>query len=482
MPPKNRGVNFSEKEISDLLDAVEEFLPIGQNEWENVTQQHSALYPDRERTKETLRRKYNLLHSKGPPTGDPDCPPNVRRAKRIYYDIKKKMMAAGDDNPDKDDSDDDALDEDEINVDNNLHNFINTNINNNNDKNDDINYDEFATSVGTATDDENTINEVVHQFNQHLDNARNPLPNIMNNPTGDMVQNTGIAPPASLPTASAPTPAIRNTRRESFGEPIQRTGSKKPRVSQDSSAMDKYMNYLVLQSQMEKEERKNAIEERRMEEALRREDERRYQEQERKRREEDREQERQRREEERMRHDEIRSQAQQQQHMMQMMMMSMMSASNANGGKKENKKKKSKEILNVTASTTTMPTMTKNTRTAPTRMIDDKKENPKSRTIVEKKEVDPTFGGVWLTTRRRVKTKAEKAYMAMKNNGRYLDYLFGYKSPKKNIAFCDRLFGYTSSNENSPAPVTKMKRMPNLFGDTSSSDNSPEPTKKKRKR
>jgi len=85
-----RGVGFNANEISILLDAVEEYLPIGQNDWEMVERMHSRYYPQSGRTKESLKRKFIQLYLTKIPTGDPKCPDDVRRAKHLLEEIKKR--------------------------------------------------------------------------------------------------------------------------------------------------------------------------------------------------------------------------------------------------------------------------------------------------------------------------------------------------------------------------------------------------------
>lgn len=85
-----RGVGFNANEISILLDAVEEYLPIGQNDWEMVERMHSCYYPQSGRTKESLKRKFIQLYLTKIPTGDPKCPDDVRRAKHLLEEIKKR--------------------------------------------------------------------------------------------------------------------------------------------------------------------------------------------------------------------------------------------------------------------------------------------------------------------------------------------------------------------------------------------------------
>ena len=78
-----RGANFSREELDSFLDIVNEILPISVTQWEHVAEMHNSRYPDKGRSVESLKRKFKELHIKQIPTGDPHCPPAVRRAKRL---------------------------------------------------------------------------------------------------------------------------------------------------------------------------------------------------------------------------------------------------------------------------------------------------------------------------------------------------------------------------------------------------------------
>ena len=58
-----RGYGFSQNELTCLLDALEEFLPIGGDEWDMVERNHAKFYPELKRTKESLRRKFSSMYS-----------------------------------------------------------------------------------------------------------------------------------------------------------------------------------------------------------------------------------------------------------------------------------------------------------------------------------------------------------------------------------------------------------------------------------
>ena len=70
-----------------MLEVINDIVPIGNPDWERVWERHNARYPIKERTAESLRRKFQTLVKKKMKTGDPNCPPHIRRAKRIYRKI-----------------------------------------------------------------------------------------------------------------------------------------------------------------------------------------------------------------------------------------------------------------------------------------------------------------------------------------------------------------------------------------------------------
>ena len=78
----SRGLAFRKEEVNFLLEVMEDILPISSMEWEDVERRHNERYATNERTKETLKRKFQNLYLKRVPTGDPTMPPEVRWAKK----------------------------------------------------------------------------------------------------------------------------------------------------------------------------------------------------------------------------------------------------------------------------------------------------------------------------------------------------------------------------------------------------------------
>ena len=97
-----RGIGFTVQEVDVLLTAIERFLPIGPYEWDRVLAEHESHFPEAGRTKESLKRKFTMLYKTRHPTGDPDIPEDVLRAKRVYEEIKKKAeVSEGEGSDDK---------------------------------------------------------------------------------------------------------------------------------------------------------------------------------------------------------------------------------------------------------------------------------------------------------------------------------------------------------------------------------------------
>ena len=88
--PRNLGyTNYSSTEVKSFLDVLEEQLPIGPDQWQEVADLHEQNgYNNRDPY--SLRRKFNTLHKKTCPTGDPHMPEDVKQAKRIKYLIGDK--------------------------------------------------------------------------------------------------------------------------------------------------------------------------------------------------------------------------------------------------------------------------------------------------------------------------------------------------------------------------------------------------------
>jgi hypothetical protein len=238
---KGRGFSFSDNEISSMLDLIEERSPIGPQEWDVIEAIHNVRFPDMNRTKETIKRKYTMLYSAKSPTGDPNCPPNVRRAKRIYHQIKEKTDLV-------------AEDDDDVSIES-------------------VREGEDAPNNAGRDDDTSTIN------NSSTTTIRSTTPVVP--------QFDGEMQPPKTVSSGGPL---------SFRAPVQRVGSKRTSMqSDDNMMMDRYFQYMMTQRQMEREDMKAQREQDREDERLRRENDRKEEEMRRR-------EERERREEERERH------------------------------------------------------------------------------------------------------------------------------------------------------------------------------------
>jgi hypothetical protein len=107
----SRGLAFKKEEVNYLLEVMADILPISSMEWEDVERRHNEKYSTNERTKDTLKRKFQNLYLKRVPTGDPTIPPEVRWAKKIQNDIKQRADISEGEDTDGDDEADEEYDE-----------------------------------------------------------------------------------------------------------------------------------------------------------------------------------------------------------------------------------------------------------------------------------------------------------------------------------------------------------------------------------
>ncbi|KAE9000495.1 hypothetical protein PF011_g14146 [Phytophthora fragariae] len=85
-----RGAGFSDAETAGLLDLLEAHLPLSRDEWDYVASLHNAAYVGEDRTTDSLKRKFAKLHRKRIPTGDPNIPTNVLKAKRVRGEMTRR--------------------------------------------------------------------------------------------------------------------------------------------------------------------------------------------------------------------------------------------------------------------------------------------------------------------------------------------------------------------------------------------------------
>jgi len=82
---------FTESEINSFLDVIGEIVPVGPIEWGMVVDRHRVAFPNRNRDMISLRRKFNAIANMTPPTGDPEVPAYIQKAKDIQRAIEVKM-------------------------------------------------------------------------------------------------------------------------------------------------------------------------------------------------------------------------------------------------------------------------------------------------------------------------------------------------------------------------------------------------------
>ncbi|KAI9912253.1 hypothetical protein PsorP6_009336 [Peronosclerospora sorghi] len=76
-----------------LLDIVEKRKPLGTSMWEDVAYEYNRNLPSghESRDVEVLRRKFTAMKNCKKTTRDSRMPPEVRRTKRIFREIKSEM-------------------------------------------------------------------------------------------------------------------------------------------------------------------------------------------------------------------------------------------------------------------------------------------------------------------------------------------------------------------------------------------------------
>ena len=103
-----RGKNYSQSNIEKMLDLIEESNPCGIDEWDQIASTFNSHFGNGEnRSGDDLRNKFKALKNVRKPTGDPDIPPNVLRAKNAQKDIESRMCIqtlGGDKSDDDNDS------------------------------------------------------------------------------------------------------------------------------------------------------------------------------------------------------------------------------------------------------------------------------------------------------------------------------------------------------------------------------------------
>ena len=88
--------HYTNEDITGLLVAVKDVHSLGSNDWALVHKKFSEWASSNEpplRDQDPLKMKFDQLANTKKKTGDPSCPPHVRRAKHIARDILNKCSA-----------------------------------------------------------------------------------------------------------------------------------------------------------------------------------------------------------------------------------------------------------------------------------------------------------------------------------------------------------------------------------------------------
>ncbi|CAD6940877.1 unnamed protein product, partial [Tilletia laevis] len=113
---KDKGATrYKPQELAILFHYVDKFKPFGANHWEEVAASYNARALKKghgERKTKNLKDKFGSLCKVKKPTGDPTCPADVKRAKRLMREIQG-LNAIGNTEEDSDGDGEDADDDDD---------------------------------------------------------------------------------------------------------------------------------------------------------------------------------------------------------------------------------------------------------------------------------------------------------------------------------------------------------------------------------
>ena len=82
-------VNYLDEELESLMELIVEVLPIDSEQWDTVVTKHAVKYPY-DRSKKSIRNKYNAIKKKKSSTGNPNMPRYVKLARLAHHLIGKK--------------------------------------------------------------------------------------------------------------------------------------------------------------------------------------------------------------------------------------------------------------------------------------------------------------------------------------------------------------------------------------------------------
>ena len=90
MSKHTRGNSYKLLEIKQFVTIMEMHLLLSRHDWQVVAEEHANFFGNKHLTLASIKKKYNNLLQKGSPTGDPNCPDCIRRAKSLHSMTYKK--------------------------------------------------------------------------------------------------------------------------------------------------------------------------------------------------------------------------------------------------------------------------------------------------------------------------------------------------------------------------------------------------------
>ena len=257
-----RGTGFTQQELETLLDAIEKYIPVGMNEWERVESYHASRYPMEERTKESLKRKFASLYRKKIKTGDPNCPPEVRRAKNLLEAIKNKTdLTSAEGDPFSDD--DDEYESAEEGVEDNIagDEFPGVALNLSNDDPSERSDDELGEPIAAPTPSvvNHNTNNTIAQPDRTNPIRPNSVPPLRPSTTSTSSSTT------VNPATGASTSGNRSVRTDSTVQstPVISKGSRSKKQKSgddDDVSFGKYMQIMFQQRDLDREEMRQRME------------------------------------------------------------------------------------------------------------------------------------------------------------------------------------------------------------------------------
>eukprot|EP01032_Pedospumella_encystans_P027774 gene27774-31374_t len=122
-----RSKRWTPNETEILLDVIEEWLPAGPQMWDNACINYNRELKERadeigtfpQRDLDSMKTRWKILKNAKKPTGDPTCPPDVKRAKRLWKSIEAEWEVVGvsDEEGDVEDDEEEGEEEEDGDVD-----------------------------------------------------------------------------------------------------------------------------------------------------------------------------------------------------------------------------------------------------------------------------------------------------------------------------------------------------------------------------